>query len=95
MQPQFCLHKWRLAPVLCHGGFDRPLLERAFWMPNLSTLEGQTSKCRYIVEENNVLLQRRKHSQVFARYTLWVYHFKTFKSRLYVNTVLAARWSDE
>lgn len=45
-------------------------------MPNLSTLEGQTSKCRYIVEENNVLLQRRKHSQVFARYTLWVYHFK-------------------
>lgn len=24
VQPQFCLHKWRLAPVFGHGGFAVP-----------------------------------------------------------------------
>lgn len=55
------------------------LLEKAFWMPNLSTLEGQTDKCRYNAEENSVLLQRRQRSQVLARHTLQVYHFKRSK----------------
>ena len=58
------------------------LLEKAFWMPDLSTLRGQTNKRRYNARENSVLLQRRPCSQVFARYIVGL-SFQTLKSPLY------------
>lgn len=77
-------HRRRVTAVL------PSLLEEAFWTPNLSALEGQTSGRRYDAEENSVLLRRRPRSQVRARYTLQLYHFGLRKTRLYVNTFLVA-----
>lgn len=74
VQPQLCLHKWRLAPLCCHGGFAVPFGKKGLLDAyNLSTLEGQTSKCRYDAEKNSVA------KSLHAIYTLQVYHFKNLQ----------------
>lgn len=54
-------HRRRVTAVL------QSLLRKAFWMPNLSTLQGQTNKCRLKnAEENSVLLQKRQTRPSFS-----------------------------
>lgn len=58
-------------------------------MPNLSSLEGQTNKCRYDTEENGALQPNRSTLHAVAL------SFQTFTKPAYVNAFFWRARSDE
>lgn len=96
LSPQMALGTGVLSRRFC-----RPFWTKAFWTRNLShPWKVKPTHVAINAAQNSALLHRRrrkwrKKSQVFARHTLQVCHFKLSRPRLYANTFLAARRSDE